>query len=350
VKILIVAYPWPGGTPALCAKAFREMGHQVEMLSPPAGVESWLRQRWLPSQITWFVPAANQLNKLVWSEFNRKIASSVRSFKPDIYFTLNEAFTLPETIAFIRNEIKCPTICWVADFPFDSRRFTCFPVNLQHFTHIFVGEPLWIPLIRRVANPLVLEVMHGAADPDVFRPMEIPESLQQKFFSQVAFIGDGYGGLAEGLYRGRILEAVVDLGLKIWGPGRWDRYYQYFPKLKQADQGEATTLEQTNIVNQLASIMLNIPNPQCLTAMQQRTFEIAASRGFQVADCRTEIDKLFPDGEIVQFSSCEELREKIKYYLLHPDERKNLAERARKIVLDKHTFRHRMETMLQCIG
>ena len=349
LSVLMVAYPWPGGTPALCAQALRRMGHTVELLPTPAGLEPWLRQRWLPPQITWFVPATNRLKGAVWGEFNRQIIAAAKSFKPDVYFTINEAYTFPETVAFIRNEIKCPTVCWVADFPFDSRRFTCFPVSLEHFTHIFVGEPLWIPLIRRVAKPVVMEVLHGAADPTVFKPVRVPEEMRQKYASPIAFVGDGYNALAEGLYRGRILEAVVDMGLKIWGHA-WKNYYQYMPMLREVCQGEATTIEQTNVVNQVSAIVLNIPNPQCLTTMQQRTFEIAASGGFQLADQRSEIDALLGKDVIAQFSNRSDLRDKARYYLESPGERQALAAKARQIVLSAHTYEHRMKAMLDSIA
>lgn len=349
IKILLAAYAWQGGTSTFCAKTLRRMGHKVMIVSPPRGVEDWLRQRKIPPHLTWFIPMKNWLKKVIWKEYNRRLIDSARTFKPDIYFTINESFTFPETIALIKREINCPTICWVADFPFDSRRFSCLPVSLEYFTHIFVGEPLWIPLIRRIAKPAMIEVLHGAVDPTVFKSVNVPEEIRKKYASPVAFVGDGYGALAEGLYRGRILEDVVNLGLKVWGPA-WDEYYQYMPKLRKACQGEVTTFEQTNIINQVSKIVLNIPNPQCLTAMQQRTFEIAASDGFQLADKRSEIDALLGKNIIIQFANRTQLREMVRYYLDNPEERQILSSKARQIVLSAHTYEHRMGTMLEYIS
>ena len=347
MKILMASYAWPGGTQSFCVRAFKELGHDVHEVKVP-DIEQFRRKKIVWARLLYFSPLDRLVTEALWKQFNRSVREAVTSFKPDVFFTINERYLWPETLKFIKEKAHCPLICWIADNPFDSRRFTCFPVNLAHFTHLFVGEPLWIPNIRMIASPEVIEVLHGAADTDVFGPVEVSDEERRKYDSPVSFVGHGYV-LAEGYYRGRILEAVVEYGLKIWGYGGWEGYYRYFPSLRSAYQGESTSLEQTNIVKQMSSIVLNIVNPQCFTAMQQRTFEIAAAGGFQLADQRSEIDKLFPGGEIAQFTSREDLRQKVRYYLDHPSERHKLTQSAREIVLTKYTYLHRMQEMLEFV-
>jgi spore maturation protein CgeB len=286
----------------------------------------------------------------MWLEFNQEVCKRAELFRPDILFVVNEHFLLPETIKYIRDKIGAATLCWVADDPFDSSRYKVFPVSLNYFTHIFVAEPLWMPQIHMISKPKILEVLHGAANIDIFHPIEISDEERDMYKGKISFVGSSYGGKyeakVEGFYRGAILEAAADMGLRLWGDRGWNLYFRHFPLLESSWTGRGTSLNETNIINQVSDIVLNISNPQLFTAPQLRTFEIPASGGFQLADKRSEINKLFPNGEIIQFSSPAELQEKIHYYLDHEDERIDLAKRARSVVLAKHTFKHRVKAML----
>jgi len=81
-----------------------------------------------------------------------------------------------------------------------------------------------------------------------------------------------------------------------------------------------------------------------------RTFELASCGAFQLVDYRSELDSLFEIGkEIICFKDLRDIREKIRYYLDHPDERQKIADRAMKRALGEHTFENRMEEMLSVI-
>ena len=349
MRILILSTGWTGGTIGFCARAFRELGHEVEILTT-ISADEWAKKKLFTSYARAIRPVDKWLKRTHWEQWNTQVKHRVLQFKPDILFSLNESKLYPETLQYVREGLECVPVCWLADDPFDSIRFTTMPVLLRHFTHIFVGEPMWIPHVRMVARPKTLAVLHGAADTSIFHPVDVTEKEKELLGAPVSFTGNAYGGAPEGLYRGAILEAAVPFGLKLWGYGGWERYFRYFPTLRQAYQGRGTSLQETNIINQVSGVVLNITHPQTFTAMQMRTFEIAASGGFQLADRRTEIDKLFPNGEIVQFSTSDELREKVRYYLDHVEERRQLAARGRDRVLKEHTYRHRMQSMLELVN
>jgi spore maturation protein CgeB len=74
-----------------------------------------------------------------------------------------------------------------------------------------------------------------------------------------------------------------------------------------------------------------------------RTFELAACGAFQLVDARAPLAALFRDDELATFRSPAELRQKIAYYLAHPDERAAIAARGRARVLAEHTFAHRVQ-------
>lgn len=45
-----------------------------------------------------------------------------------------------------------------------------------------------------------------------------------------------------------------------------------------------------------------------------------------------------------------EVKELIKYYLNHPQERKEIAQKGHSEVLEKHTYAHRINELLKAIG
>jgi len=77
-----------------------------------------------------------------------------------------------------------------------------------------------------------------------------------------------------------------------------------------------------------------------------RTFELALCGAFQLVDRRTLLPELFDDDELAQFGSLPELKERLAYFLAHPEARAAFAARARQRALTDHTYAARMETLL----
>ncbi|MFA9556922.1 glycosyltransferase [Evansella sp. AB-rgal1] len=85
-------------------------------------------------------------------------------------------------------------------------------------------------------------------------------------------------------------------------------------------------------------------------SINPRTFEISACSAFQLTDIRQELSRYFQLGkEIETYSSPLELIEKIDYYLVHEDERKQVAKKAYNITKNNHTYYHRIRTLLKVV-
>ncbi len=85
-------------------------------------------------------------------------------------------------------------------------------------------------------------------------------------------------------------------------------------------------------------------------AINPRVFEIAAAGGFQVCDPCAGLERHFDfETELPVYRTLKELRERIDYFLAHPQERAAFAERAQKRALAEHTYAHRAEQMLRLI-
>ena len=281
-----------------------------------------------------------------WNDFNRRVEDAVLDFNPDLYFTLNESCTYPETLNRLKSKTKCTYACWVVDNPFDPGRFKYLPASFKHFCHIFIGEMAWRANISMIAPKSKIHSLIGAYDPGVFKPLGEPVSRKSHLACDIAFAGTGYGMKVEGVYRAEILNAVADMDLKFWGDC-WEWHLERYPRLKQCYQGGRLSLEGLNRMNQEGRVILNIANPQCITSFQQRTLEIAASCGFQLADYKSDIYTIFGRDEVISFDSGDDLLKKINFYNQLERKRKECARKAHERIKNRHTYLHRMREMLE---
>lgn len=70
---------------------------------------------------------------------------------------------------------------------------------------------------------------------------------------------------------------------------------------------------------------------------------------FPLTDYCEEIASLFSPGQDIEvFRSGVELKEKVRYYLAHPEERDRIAQNGRARFLEQHTWANRVERILAC--
>jgi spore maturation protein CgeB len=139
--------------------------------------------------------------------------------------------------------------------------------------------------------------------------------------------------------RERVLDAVADLGLLVWGP-RWPNGPVYGRNYVHALGGGALGL---NVHQQFGS-----DDPARYgSGANMRVFELAAVGTPQLVDAKADIARHFtPEHEIVLYRSVADLRARASALLAHEAERASLAAAARVRVLRDHTWAHRLEELL----
>ncbi len=328
--------------------SFQKIGCKVYSYHIPGW--NFYKKRLIPTRLLSIDFTRKRLEKYYRKKINNEILNIVKDIKPNIFFVQNESDLLPDTLYEVQKR-GIITINLNGDYIFDSSRYTYFPISLKYFDYVFYGEKLWLENYQRIAPKTKFIKTVGAYDPDIFYPLEKDELIRYpELKAKISFSGSAYGFKAEGHYRVEILNSVADLGLKIWGGDRWDRYFEYYPKLKACYQGRHLDFQELNILYQNSIINLNITNPQCLTTFQQRTFEIAAAGAFQIADYKEEIYEYFDEDEIVTFKTQDELIDKCKYYLKNPDKRIPIINKQlERVKKSKHTYKDRTEEYLKII-
>ena len=287
-------------------------------------------------------------------EYNTKLYNDCVSYKPDVFMTFNGGRLFPHTIESIKKQCKCMMVCIIGDDPWDSiRHVNDFPHSLKYYDFIFNGEPAWDINIRRVAPDAKVYWQYGGFSPDIYHPIDsdiINDGDKKKYECDLSFTGSSYGSKAEGAYRSDVLGYVADYDLKIWGDDNWPYRFKYLPQLREKYQGDRLPYEDLRKLYTLSRINLNIPAPQVLSSFQPRVFEIAAVKGFQIADYRPLMRKLFTENELVTFDTIGELREKIRYYLDNETERRKIAKRLHKKVVENYTWKHWAHRILDIIN
>lgn len=107
---------------------------------------------------------------------------------------------------------------------------------------------------------------------------------------------------------------------------------------------------------EIADIYRNSRINLCLTHRGVRTgftsqiLEVMSVGGFVLTNFQPELMEYFNIGEHLEaFSDAEELVEKIRYYLAHEEERRQIAENGRRLVGEVHTCQMRAVAMFQMV-
>jgi len=85
--------------------------------------------------------------------------------------------------------------------------------------------------------------------------------------------------------------------------------------------------------------------------INMRVFEALATGSFMLTSWLPTLDALFQDGvHMATYKNLDEAVEKARYYMEHGAERKAIADRGHAECLAKHTYAHRLKTVLSLLG
>ncbi len=85
--------------------------------------------------------------------------------------------------------------------------------------------------------------------------------------------------------------------------------------------------------------------------VNRRVFEVLCSGSFLLTNYLPTLGELFEEGvDLVTYDSYADMVEKVRYYLVHDEERERIASTGHQKVMQAHTYRHRVETILKTLG
>lgn len=262
----------------------------------------------------------------------------------DILICMAQAPISPRALIELRRR-GVITVLWFME---DYLRFTYWREIAKYFDYIFtIQRGDCIEAIRKAGAGSV-HYLPVACDPAVHTPLKLSAEEVGRWGSPISFVGAGYYN------RRQTFAGLAHLPCKLWGT-EWPTC-KPFDRMVQEGGRRLTPEEYVKIFNS-TEINLNLHSSSERDEvdptgdfLNPRVFELASCGAFQLVDERSLLAEAFEVGEeIITFSSLSDLKNKIEYYRQRPDERAQIAQKARARVLRDHTYEKRLEQMLSII-
>jgi spore maturation protein CgeB len=283
------------------------------------------------------------LDQFDLQHINKKMVSLTLKAKPDIVIVTGGHRISGSTVKALRDH-GIVAVLWTIDPPLNFQPI----INVApHYDYIFCQGTEAVELLNH-AGIISVRWLPVACDASQQRPVELSPKEKRDYGNDVVFVGSYYPNRAE------LFERLTDFDLGIWGPG-WEKLHSDSP-LRRFLKGGPLKPELWLKIYSASKIVLaaHYRDPEGRFPVYQaspRIFEAMACGTLVISDNQRDVFSLFKDGEhLIGFDHPDDLVEKIRYYLEHPEERKEIARRGRQEVLQNHTYIHRIEKLLSVVG
>ncbi|WP_206810943.1 glycosyltransferase family protein [Paradesulfitobacterium ferrireducens] len=179
----------------------------------------------------------------------------------------------------------------------------------------------------------VLDIVRKLIEDQEFKSIkQIFHNQPYKFWSHVYYLVHVKGSA---IMRKYILDCIEGLDIHVYGASNWNKSNLFF-------HDKVPYGRELSKVYQKYALNLNISSLQLETSVNNRVFDVFASKSFLLSDYRKDMETIFPDHwRYITYRSPEELGEKGDYYLTHESERKELTDELYHIVINHHTYKLR---------
>jgi hypothetical protein len=213
-----------------------------------------------------------------------------------------------------------------------------------------IGEFAQIPVDGFMTNSATAAEVLGQRRPAAYVPLAVeddygPVAPKDRYLTDVVFLGSGGRGNKRPATTQHFLQPAKEFDFALWG-GWWDRDYwapEYVANPEANDWYRfwrgPLPLGDIAALYSSAKIVLNFhEDSQREWGMwNNRVFEALGVGALMICDAPAGLREEFGDA-IVYTSGGEETARLIAYYLEHPEERRRIGERARRIVMERYVY------------
>jgi spore maturation protein CgeB len=351
LRILFVGPLAVGGTCLQRRDAMRVLGHEVSAIdTQPPSPAQFRRRTWYRVKGKLFRLGYHRIGPVDcglpdYAGANAAILGRLRKQPVDILW-LEKALTIePDTL--LQAKAMQPDLQIVGYSPDDmagrhnqSRQFLA---HLRYYDHYFTTKPVGVAELEQLGCPRV-HLVGNAFAPHLHRPMEISAADRQRLGGPVGFVGAFERERAEAM----AFLARNGVRVRVWGGG-WRRALRPVPGLILEDRW----LWGEDYARALCSFDINLGFLRRLNrdVITTRSIEIPACGAFMLAERTAMHQAHFEEGKEAEFfDSREELLEKVRCYLAHPDERRRIAAAGRERCLRSgYSNNDRIRSMLAIV-
>lgn len=278
-----------------------------------------------------------QLWKIIFLKKLRSQLSEIFKKQKITHIIIIDPHPIPYVIWEDLKKTNIPLIGWLGDNPMTKGNLAKV---LPLFNAIHLVDEQWSHAISHL-HPNIYVTPHGTPT-SYFYPIASTEIK-----NDIVFVGDSFNGNMNGLLRTTAIKRLHDAGfsVKLYGDRGWLSLANKHPFITNMYKGVITSQEELNIIYNSSKIILNLHHSQLISGTNQRTFEVAGAGAFQIADYRFDIKRYF-DTSIPTFKTIDELIKLTTYFLNNQIKRNLLANTALQITLQEHTYKHRINKLL----
>jgi spore maturation protein CgeB len=268
---------------------------------------------------------------------NREIVARAESFRPELVWLEKGTFVFPRTLRRLRRDpslvlVYHNTDDWRIEGTLHRLHWRFLRRTIRDYD-LHITSNLWnVEEFRRAGFARVVH-MELAANPALRDPGPVPEAARAALGGPVGFIGHW-----EPVTERRILHLVrAGIPTKVYGGG-WDDAaagselagaVQYRPVLGDEYARAIVSFD----------VNLGIVSKWNRNHTASRTFQIPALGAFLLHERNELVTKYFAEGvEAEFFDSDDEMLEKCRHYLAHPEERRRIAEAGRRRCFESGYF------------
>ena len=264
-----------------------------------------------------------------------KILNLIKKNKTDLVLITHD-FLLPKEIDFIKKSQKVNIAMW---FPDHIANFGKAYFMNSNYDFLFFKDPYIVMTLSKVLKSKIYYL------PECFNEYKhtVNDShIENKYICDITTAGNFHS------WRVAFFEHLKEFNIKFWGSP--SPLWMPEKVLNKFYQGNAVYNSEKAKAFLGAKIVLNNLHFAEVLSLNVRAFEAAGIGAFQLVDWRPEIDHLFIDGkEIITYKNIEDLKNKIKYWLLNPLERQKIANAGKARALKEHTYIHRLDLLIKTI-
>jgi spore maturation protein CgeB len=325
MRIGVIGPDFPDSFADNVTDALRRMGHETDALGSTYSIDT-SRFGKVVTQVAQGSPSSALF-------LQRRTVARATRVRYDVIISL-EASLVPEAIQRIRRN-GTRLALWFGDPVGNLGRQWMF---LADYDLICFKDS---ELVRRCQSLLAVNMIY------------LPEACNTSWHRPSAVAIEPTVVVAGNMYavRLRLCERLVRAGipLRIYGPP-WARWLRS-ELLEPCYTGKYVAREEKARVFRAAGLLLNNLQLGELVSVNCRLFEAAGCGAAVLTEYRPDLDDLFEaEKEVATFRAFDELVDKIRWMLDHPDEARLMGDRAAVRAHADHTYEQRLHTLLSALS
>jgi hypothetical protein len=336
LSMLYVGQLWEGSTTVDRMRSLRELGVRV-----------------IPFDTTPYLRRGNRLVRAIANRYHFGPRVSRLNRDLSTFADRNRGFGCvwidkgtwiwPSTLTHLKGKGSVRLVHFTPDSALLGNQSRHFRKSIPRYDVLFTTKPFELDMHRELgARNLILTFQ--SYEQTRFLPA-IPSAEElRRFSSDITFIGHYDPHYAQ------CIRALVLRGLqvRVWGQ-KWDRYRRWHPWAANVVAAHGVWGRDYPAALRCAKIALGLLIKGIPETTTTRTFEIPACGVFMLAERSDAHRALFDEGKEAEFFAChEELIEKARYYLAHPEARQRIAQAGyRRCLKSGYSNRARLESMLE---